>query len=124
MALDKNKLKAQMQAKSPTLAPQKIDIALTDLTKINVAQPNDRTVERPNGLDNLVHSTPLKAIKRQKRAKDGVKNTSRYSFEITAELKDQLERSLLEHQLSTGKKVSTSAVIRTAIEKYLKVGRL
>lgn len=117
MALNKNKLKAQMQAKSPTLAPQKVDIPLTDLTKTNVVKPNGRTVERAN-------ATPLKAVKRQKRAKDGVQNTSRYSFEITADLKDQLERAVLEHRLSTGKKVSTSAVIRTAIAKYLKAGKL
>ena len=66
----------------------------------------------------------LKGVSKRKRAKDGVQNTQRYSFEITADLKQQLERAVLEHQLNTGKKVSTSAVIRTAIEKYLKAGRL
>lgn len=63
-------------------------------------------------------------VSKRKRAKDGVQNTQRYSFEITAELKQQLERAVLEHQLATGKKVSTSKVIRTAIEKYLKTGKL
>lgn len=117
MALNKNKLKARMVAKSPTVSTTAVDIPLTDLTAKPVIEPNARTVERPN-------ATPLSGISRQKRAKDGIKNTERYSFEITADLKDQLERAVLEHRLSTGKKVSTSAVIRTAITKYLKAGKL
>lgn len=117
MALNKDKLKARMQANSPTPTVKSVGIEPTDLTNTNVVKPNGRTTERAN-------ATPLKAVKRQKRAKDGVKNTSRYSFEITPDLKTKLERAVLEHQLATGKKVSTSAVIRTAIEKYLKAGRL
>ena len=116
MALDKNKLKARMQAKSPATLPTNVDVPLTNLTA-KPAKPNGRTVERPN-------ATPLKAIPKRTRAKDGVKNTQRYSFEITNELKDQLERAVLEHRLNTGKKVSTSAVIRIAITKYLKGGKL
>lgn len=114
MALDKNKLRAKMQANSPSVVPPAPAIPLTDLAG---AKPNVRTPEQPNG-------TQLKGIAKRKRAKDGVQNTSRYSFEITADLKTKLERAVLEHQLATGKKVSTSAVIRTAIEKYLKAGKL
>jgi hypothetical protein len=121
MALDKNKLRAKMQANSPSQTPT-LAVPLTDLAG---AKPNARTPEQPSGLDNLIRpTTPLKGIARRKRAKDGIKNTSRYSFEITAELKAQLERAVLQHQLDTGKKVSTSSVIRTAIEKYLKTGKL
>jgi hypothetical protein len=116
MALDKNKLRAKMQANSPSQQTPALAVPLTDLAG---AKPNVRTPEQPNG-------TParLKGVAKRKRAKDGIQNTSRYSFEITADLKTQLERTVLEHQLNTGKKVSTSAVIRTAIEKYLKAGRL
>jgi len=113
MALSKDQIKAKMQANSPTKTPT-LAVPLTDLAG---AKPNVRTTERAN-------ATPLKGVSKRKRAKDGVKNTSRYSFEITADLKAQLERAVLEHQLNTGKKVSTSAVIRTAIEKYLKGGKL
>ena len=113
MALNKNQLRAKMQANSPSKTPA-LAVPLTDLAG---AKPNGRTTELPN-------ATPLKGISKRKRAKDGVQNTSRYSFEITADLKAQLERAVLEHQLNTGKKVSTSAVIRTAIEKYLKTGKL
>lgn len=108
MALNKTKLRAQMQAKSPSQQAQAITVPLTNLAGV---KPNARTSE-------------LKGIVKRKRAKDGVQNTSRYSFEITADLKAQLERAILEHQLKTGKKISNSAVIRTAIEKYLKTGRL
>ena len=113
MALNKDQLKAKMQANSPTKTPALV-VPLTDLAG---AKPNVRTPEQPNG-------TQLKGVAKRKRAKDGVKNTSRYSFEITADLKAQLERAVLEHRLATGKKTSTSEVIRTAIEKYLKTGKL
>lgn len=111
--LNKDQLRAKMQANSPTTNRTVTAVPLTDLTG---AKPNDRTVVTP--------TTPLKGVNKRKRAKDGVQNTSRYSFEITADLKTKLERAVLEHQLATGKKVSTSAVIRTAIEKYLKTGKL
>jgi len=112
--LNKDQLRAKMQANSPSVAPTPLAVPLTDLAG---AKPNARTGEQPN-------ATPLKGVAKRKRAKDGVQNTSRYSFEITHELKTKLERAVLEHQLSTGKKVSTSAVIRTAIDKYLRIGKL
>lgn len=117
MALNKDKLKDRMQANSPKA--HQAGVHLTDITAKPVVEPNARTGEQPNG-------TPatLKGVKKQKRAKDGVKNTKRYSFEITPELKQKLEQAVLQHQLDTGKKVSTSAVIRTAIDKYLKAGKL
>ena len=113
MALDKNKLKARMQAKSPTQTTPAVP--LTNLTKPD--KPNGRTTTRST-------ATPLKGVAKQTRSKDGVKNTERYSFEITHELKEQLERAILETRLGTGKKITASGVIRTALEKYLKAGRL
>lgn len=111
--LNKDQLRAKMQANSPTTNRTVTAVPLTDLTGA-----------KPNGITVKPTTTPLKGVSKRKRAKDGVQNTSRYSFEITADLKTKLERAVLEHQLATGKKVSTSAVIRTAIEKYLKAGKL
>lgn len=111
--LNKDQLRAKMQANSPTTNRTVTAVPLTDLTGA-----------KPNGINVQTPTTPLKGVAKRKRAKDGVQNTQRYSFEITAELKQQLERAVLEHQLATGKKVSTSAVIRTAIDKYLRTGKL
>ena len=111
--LSKDQLRAKLQANRPTATRTVTAVPLTDLTG---AQPNGINVQAP--------TTPLKGVSKRKRAKDGIQNTSRYSLEITADLKAQLERAVLEHQLATGKKVSTSAVIRTAIEKYLKAGKV
>lgn len=117
MALNKDKLKARMQATSPLQAPTPA-IPMVDLTaQTTEAKANGRTPERPNGYR-------IKNVPKRTRAKDGVKRTERYSFEIYPELKTELERAVLQHQLDTGKKVSTSSVIRTAIEQYLKRGKL
>ena len=117
MALNKNKLKARMQASSPLHAPTPA-IPLTDLTaKPTETKVPERTPERANGYK-------LKGVPKRTRAKDGVRRTERYSFEITGDLKTELERAVLQHQLDTGKKISTSSVIRTAIEQHLKRGKL
>lgn len=113
MALNKNQLKARMQANSPL---HTAIVPLTDLTAKEV-KPNARTVERPNGYK-------LKGVPKRTRAKDGIQRTQRYSFEITPELKTELERAVLQHQLDTNKKISTSSVIRTAIEQHLKKGKI
>ena len=47
--------------------------------------------------------------------------TKRYSFEITPDLQHDLEQAVLLHQLRTGKRVSTSSVIRQALSDYLTV---
>jgi hypothetical protein len=117
MALNKDKLKARMQASSPLHAPTPA-IPLTDLTaKPTEVKAPDRTTERPNGYK-------PRGVPKRTRAKDGVQRTQRYSFEITHELKSELEQAVLQHQLDTGKKISTSSVIRTAIEQHLKRGKL
>ena len=115
MALNKDKLKARMQANSPTNSPTPA-IPMVDLTaKPTEPKAPERTGERANGYK-------LKGVPKRTRAKDGVRRTERYSFEITHELKSELERAVLQHQLDTGKKISTSSVIRTAIEQHLKRG--
>lgn len=91
--LNKDQLRAKMQANSPTTNRTATAVPLTDLTG---AKANGQTVQTP--------ATPLKGVSKRKRAKDGVKNTSRYSFKSTAELKNH-ERAVLEHQLATGKKL-------------------
>jgi len=117
MALNKDQLKAKLQANSPVHAPT-LAVPLTDLTaKPTEAKPTERTGEQPNGYK-------LKGVPKRTRAKDGVQRTQRYSFEITPEIKTELERAVLQHQLDTGKKISTSSVIRTAIEQHLKRGKL
>ena len=113
MALNKDQLKAKMQANSPKQTPT-LAVPLTDLAG---AKPNVRTPEQPNG-------TQLKGVARRKRAKDGVQNTSRYSFEITAELKDELEQAITNYRKATGKDISKSQVIRNALTKHLKAGKL
>lgn len=113
MALNKNKLKARMTAKSPTTTPAQT-IPLTNLTAVPEAKPF-----APNGTP-----TPLKSVPKRKRAKDGTTTTSRYSFEITGELKGRLEQAIINHRKATGNNISNSAVIRTALDKYLKGGKL
>lgn len=54
--------------------------------------------------------------KRQK----GVYQTVRFSFEITPELKEKLNKRIAEIQLSTGKKVSASEIIRDALARELR----
>lgn len=117
MALNKDQLKQKLKANSPLHAPT-LAVPMTDLTaKPTEAKATDRTPERANGYK-------LQGVPKRTRAKDGVQRTQRYSFEITAELKTELEQAVLKHQLETGKKVSTSSVIRTAIEQHLKRGKL
>ena len=50
----------------------------------------------------------------------GKKQTKRYSFEITPELKAKLDKRTAEIQLTTGKKISASEIIRDALARYLR----
>lgn len=111
--LNKEQLKAKMQANSPTTNRTVTAVPLTDLTG---AKPNARTVQPT--------PTPLKGVSKRKRAKDGVHTTQRYSFEITAELKDELEQAITNYRKATGKDISKSQVIRNALTKHLKAGKL
>lgn len=54
------------------------------------------------------------------KRKWGKVNTSRYSFEITDELKEKLNKRVAEIQLTTGKKVSASEIIRQALARELR----
>jgi len=110
-----------------------------------ISKPNTRTGEQANNrtpepiaplsldptkrgdsvVDNTTTTPEIKPPKKQvkvklPKAKWGVVNTTRYSFEITPELKDKLNRRLAEIQLTTGKKVSASEVIRQALARELR----
>lgn len=64
---------------------------------------------------------PRKNVKAKlPKRKWGVQNTSRYSFEITDELKEKLNKRVAEIQLTTGKKVSASEIIRQALARELR----
>ncbi len=52
--------------------------------------------------------------------KRGVVKTTRYSFEITHKLQELLEQRVMKEQLLHKQRVSTSAVIRSALKEYLK----
>lgn len=105
--LSKNQLRAKMQANSPSKTPKAVP--LTDLAG---AKPN-----APN-------APIIKGVPKRTRAKDGNKTTRRYSFEITSELIDRLDQAIANYRKTTGKNISNSAVIRTALDKYLKGGKL
>lgn len=111
MALSKDKLKARMQANSPSNAPT-LAVPLTDLAGV---KPNATNV--PNAKANL-------NVPKLKGVKEGVTRTQRYSFEITAELKDELEQAIKDYRKATGNDISKSQVIRNALGKHLKAGKL
>ena len=111
-----------------------------DLAKAmaNLSQPTPKpfTGIKPMSLDDLSNTTekptaqngviaeakpPRKNVKAKlPKRKWGVQNTSRYSFEITDELKEKLNKRVAEIQLTTGKKVSASEIIRQALARELR----
>ena len=109
--LNKEQLRAKMQANSPHNTPT-LAVPLTDLAG---AKPN--ATNGANAKANL-NVPKLKGIK------EGVTRTQRYSFEITAELKDELEQAITNYRKATGKDISKSQVIRNALTKPLKAGKL
>jgi len=106
--LTKEQLKAKMQANSPTNTPT-LAVPLTDLAG---AKPNV-----PNAKGNL-------NVPKLKGVKQGVTRTQRYSFEITPDLKEELEQAIVNYRKATGKDISKSQVIRNALTKHLKSGKL
>ena len=84
--------------------------------------------EQPNAQNEGVNSRatveakpPRKNVKAVlPKRKWGKVNTSRYSFEITDELKEKLNKRVAEIQLTTGKKISASEIIRQALARELR----
>lgn len=109
MALNKDKLKARMQANSPTAHTS---VPLTDLTAKQEVKPN------------VPNATPNLRVPKLKGIKEGVTRTQRYSFEITPDLKDDLEQAIVAYRKDTGKDISKSQVIRNALAKHLKASKL
>lgn len=112
--LNKEQLRAKMQANSPSNTPT-LAVPLTDLAG---AKPNATNV--PNGANAKANLN----VPKLKGIKEGVTRTQRYSFEITAELKDELEQAITSYRKATGKDISKSQVIRNALQKHLKGGKL
>lgn len=72
-------------------------------------RPNDRTEPQRNTLlDELTGETQI-----DKR------HTERFSFEIYSDLKPQIEELQYRFKKRTGKKISSSRIIREAVEAYL-----
>lgn len=85
--------------------------------------PTRQTNEQPNGQT----STPTDVKPQRKNVKAtltkrqwGKVQTTRYSFEITPELKEKLNKRIAEIQLTTGKKMSASEIIRDALARELR----
>ena len=83
--------------------------------------------EQANGLNTVNNTATVEAKPPRKNVKAvlpkrkwGKVNTSRYSFEITDELKEKLNKRVAEIQLTTGKKVSASEIIRQALARELR----
>ena len=88
----------------------------------NMSKPREFKPIEPMSLEpNPNQKPPRKNVKAtiSKRQK-GVYQTVRFSFEITPELKDKLNKRIAEIQLSTGKKVSASEIIRDALARELR----
>lgn len=122
MSIKKDQLKSAMANMSqPTPKP---------FTGINPVSLDEQPTAQSEGLnsratvDNTAISEakpPRKNVKAKlPKRKWGVQNTSRYSFEITDELKEKLNKRLAEIQLTTGKKVSASEIIRQALARELR----
>ncbi len=72
-------------------------------------KPNDRTIPQANTLlDELTGGVPVDR-----------RQTERFSFEIYSDLKPQIEELQYRFKKRTGKKISSSRIIREAVEAYL-----
>ena len=129
MSSNKDLLKQKMQELSkPTTKP------FTGIKPMSLDDIPPQTDEQPNGQTSQLNSgatvgntqvvevkPPRKNIKAKLPKRQwGVQNTSRYSFEITDELKAKLNKRVAEIQLTTGKKVSASEIIRQALARELR----
>lgn len=117
MASNKDLLRQKMQDISkPTFTSIK-PMSLDDPQGTS-GQPTAQNEERTATVE---VKPPRKNVKvKLPKRKWGVQNTSRYSFEITDELKEKLNKRVAEIQLATGKKVSASEIIRQALARELR----
>ncbi len=117
--------KAMANVSKPTFTPIK-PMSLDDKPEQpNDQQPVNNTIVNPldKTLDEILEGVnpPRKNVKAKlPKRKWGKVNTSRYSFEITDELKEKLNKRVAEIQLTTGKKVSASEIIRQALARELR----
>ena len=125
MSSNKDLLKQKMQELSkPTTKPFTgiKPMSLDDIPPQTDEQPTDQNganIATKQALDDI--KPPRNNIKAKLPKRQwGVQNTSRYSFEITDELKAKLNKRVAEIQLTTGKKVSASEIIRQALARELR----
>lgn len=110
------------------------------MAKLSQPTPNPFTGIKPMSLDDLppkseqptaqntVNNTatgeakpPRKNVKATlNKRKWGQKQTKGFKFEITPELQQKLYKRQAEIQLTTGKKISTSEIIRNALARELR----
>lgn len=118
MSIKKDQLKSAMANMSqPTPKP------FTGINPVSLdEQPTAQSeVVIPTKQGTVEAKPPRKNVKAVlPKRKWGKVNTSRYSFEITDELKEKLNKRLAEIQLTTGKKVSASEIIRQALARELR----
>ena len=117
MSIKKDQLKSAMANMSqPTPKPFE-GIKPVSLDEQPTAQSDVKTTEQAT----VEAKPPRKNVKAVlPKRKWGKVNTSRYSFEITDELKEKLNKRVAEIQLTTGKKVSASEIIRQALARELR----
>lgn len=119
MASNKDLLKQKMQELSKPATPVIKPMSLDDIPAKSSEQPNGLTTEPITAT--VEAKPPRKNVKAKlPKRKWGTVNTSRYSFEITDELKEKLNKRVAEIQLTTGKKVSVSEIIRQALARELR----
>lgn len=126
MSIKKDQLKqAFSEMSKPTPKPAPIQPLSLDPSKRG-EQANSRTVEQvATTSDNKATEQDIKPPKKRvvatlPKPKWGVTNTSRYSFEITDELKAKLNKRVAEITLATGKKTTASEIIRQALARELR----
>ena len=117
MSIKKDQLKNAMASMSQPTPKPFTGINPVSLDEQPTAQNEVKATEQA-----IVEAKPprknVKAV--LPKRKWGKVNTSRYSFEITDELKEKLNKRVAEIQLTTGKKVSASEIIRQALARELR----
>lgn len=116
MSIKKDQLKSAMANMSqPTPKP------FTGINPVSLDEQPTAQNDVANSRGTVEARPPRKNVKAVlPKRKWGKVNTSRYSFEITDELKEKLNKRVAEIQLTTGKKVSASEIIRQALARELR----
>lgn len=121
-----SKSKKQDLAKAMANLSQPTPKAFTGIKPMSLDDmpTKDEQANAQNGVNNTAIAEakpPRKNVKATLTKRQwGKKQTKRYSFEITPELKERLDKRIAEIQLTTGKKISASEIIRDALARELR----